>query len=206
MGRRPVASTDVYLPGTAAINGNVSTAAGIATWLNVTTAAALDLTISERHLYFWMKCFCLPALESRVRGGLGVYISSDAPPTLDSTLAAPWDGPTNSKVWFISGKDFEPTSGWVCYVVDPQGTPDQTLGTPVMTSVDRAGIRAATLLAVGGGAVKPKPFLWDKRPTAAATINMVPPVPCNSTIFIPQIVCHQLYGILTCIGDLLCCG
>ena len=159
----PVFSTDVYLQGTAAINANAKTTDAIGTrFAHVTTAAALDLTISERHLYFWMKCFCLPALESRVRGGLGVYISSDAPPTLDSTLAAPWDGPTNSKVWFVSGKDFEPTSGWVCYVVDPNGTPDQTLGTPVMTSVDRAGIRAATLLGVGGGAVKPKPFLWDK--------------------------------------------
>lgn len=169
----PVASADVYLQGTAAINANAKTTDAIGTrFANVTTATNLDLTTLERHLFFWIKVVCLPATESRVRGGLGVYISSDAPPTLDSTLAAPWDGPTNSKVWFVSGKDFEPTSGWVCYVVDPQGTPDQTLGTPVMTTVNRAGIRAATLLGVGGGAVKPKPWLWDKMAYGSSlTIN-----------------------------------
>ena len=135
----PAASTDVYLQGTAALNANAKTTDLIGTrFASVATAANLDLTTLERHLFFWMKVICLPATESRVRGGLGIYISSDTTPTLDSTVAIPWDGPTNSKVWFVSGKDFEPTSGWVCYVVNPQGTPDQTLGTPVITTVNRA--------------------------------------------------------------------
>src|SRR3989344_7650655 len=202
----PVASTDVYLQGTAAINANAKTTDAIGTrFAHVTTAAALDLTISERHLYFWMKCFCLPALESRVRGGLGVYISSDAPPTLDSTMAAPWDGPTNSKVWFVSGKDFETTSGWGCHVADPNGTPDQTLGTPVMTSVDRAGIRAATLLGVGGGAVKPKPFLWDKMAygTGLTIIDGTAGTPVTFTdVYATDSSVTNSFGVLTQTGGI----
>lgn len=210
----PVSSTDVYLQGTAAINANASTTSVQTTrFASVATAANLDLTISERHLFFWMKVFCLPALESRVRGGLGIYISSDATPTLDSTVAIPWDGPTNAKVWFVSGKDFEPTSGWVCYVVNPQGTPDQTLGTPVITTVNRAGIRGAILLGVGGGAVKPKPWIWDKMAygssltindgTAGTPATFADIYATDSTVTNSFGILTQSSGIYYCAGKLI---
>jgi len=62
----------------------------------------------------------------------------------------------------MTGKDFEPESGWVCYVVNPNGTPDFTLGSPVMSTTNRAGIRSDALLVVGGGSVKPLPTMWDR--------------------------------------------
>lgn len=202
----PIASSDVYLQGTGAINGNVSTSSIQTTrFAGVATAANLDLTVSERHLFFWIKVICLPATESRVRGGLGIFISSDATPTLDSTVAIPWDGPTNSKVWFVSGKDFDPTSGWVGYVVNPQGTPNQTLGTPVMSTVNRAGIRSAILLGVGGGAVKPKPWLWDKMAYGSSlTINdgtAGTPVTFADILAVDSSVTNS-YGILTQAGGI----
>lgn len=202
----PVDSTDIYLQGTAAINANAKNSAGIGTrFCSVATPAALNLTTLERHLFFWIKVVCIPALESRVRGGLGIYISSDTTPTLDSTVAIPWDGPTNSKVWFVSGKDFEPTSGWVCYVVDPTGTPDQTLGIPAMDSVDRAGIRAATLLAVGGGAVKPKPWIWDKMAygTGLTIIDGTAGTPATFTdIYAADSSVTNSFGVLTQTGGI----
>ncbi len=158
-----VESADIYLELANAINGRVTAAAGPVEqdgWSLAATPSNLNLNTLERHVFFWVKCFCLPAQNTRAKGGIGISISSDVTPTITGII--PWRGPTNSKSWFVTGKDFEPTSGWVCYVIDPTGTPDLSIGSPDMASVDRAGIRVDTLLIVGGGAVKPKPHIWDK--------------------------------------------
>lgn len=159
----PAVSNDVYLQGSNAINARASTATPgtIALyWDHLTTGTAnLDLTTSGYHVYFWIKCFSLPSMEKKVRGGIGVSISSTAGVTKTGT--DPWSGINDSKQWFVTGSDFEPLSGWVCYVVDPASTADLSLGTPVMTSVDRIGIRAGALQTVGGGSVKPLPVIWD---------------------------------------------
>ena len=159
----PVESADVYLAGAYAINARVTAAAGPveqAAWSLAATASNLNLNTLERHVFYWIKCFSLPGMNTRAKGGIGVSISSDVTPTVTGTL--PWNGPTNSKSWYVTGKDFEPTSGWVCYVVDPMSTPDLSLGSPNMGSVNRAGFRGDALLIIGGGAVKPKPDIWDK--------------------------------------------
>ena len=159
----PAVSNDVYIQGSNAINARASsgTPGTVAIyWDHLTTGTAnLDLTTSSHHVFFWIKCFSLPSMEKRVRGGLGVSISSTAGVTKVGT--DPWSGITDSKTWFVSGSDYDPTSGWVCYVVDPASTADFSTGTPVMTSVDRIGIRAAALQTVGGGSVKPFPVIWD---------------------------------------------
>ena len=162
-GAAPAASPDIYLELAYAINARASAATGPVertAWSLAATAAGLDLTVNERHLFFWIKCFSLPAMNTRAKGGIRISISEDVTPTLTGT--DPWSGPTNSKSWFVTGKDFEPTSGWVCYVVDPTSTPDLLLGTAPMTGVDRAGIGTDALKVVGGGSVKPLPTMWDK--------------------------------------------
>ena len=165
-GANPAASADIYLEQAAAINARASAASGPTERYAgslVATASNLDLTISERHLYYWIKCFSLPAMARRAQGGIGISISSDTSPSrVPASGGEPWVGPSNSKNWFVTGKDFEPESGWVCYVIDPAGTSDFLIGSPVMSTVNRAGIRADALLIVGGGAVKPLPVMWDR--------------------------------------------
>lgn len=162
-GANPAANGDIFLEGANALNARASAAAGPVertAWSLAATSAGLDLTASGRHVYFWIKCFSLPAMNTRAKGGIRLSISEDVTPTLTGT--DPWSGPTNSKSWFLTGSDFEPTSGWVCYVVDPTSTPDLLLGTAPMTGVDRAGVGTDALQVVGGGAVKPNPVIWDK--------------------------------------------
>lgn len=158
----PAVSNDVYLQGYNAINARASSATPgtIALyWDHLTTSAALNLSAGN-HLYFWIKCFSLPSMEKRVRGGIGISLSSTAGVTKTGT--DPWSGIQNSKQWFVTGSDNDPNSGWVCYVIDGGSVANLTLGTPDMTQVVRAGIRAGALQTIGGGSVKPLPILWDR--------------------------------------------
>src|SRR3970040_1752188 len=165
-GAAPAASSDIYLEQANAINARASAASGPTERYAgslVATVSNLDLTTANRHLYFLVKCFSLPAMNTRAKGGIGISISSDTSPTRTPTTGGePWVGPSNSKNWFFTGKDFEPESGWVCYVVDPTGVSDYDIGSPVMSAVNRAGIRTDALLVVGGGSVKPLPVIWDR--------------------------------------------
>jgi len=129
-------NNDIKVQGTNAINGRVSANSA---WSLATTGAALDLTVSGRHVWIWLRLLTWPSADTQANGGLGISISSDVTPTL--TGVSPSDGPTNSKTWYLGGSDTDITTGWVCYCVDPTGTPDLTLGTPVMSSVDRVGLR-----------------------------------------------------------------
>lgn len=127
---------DIKIQGANAINGRVS--AGTA-WSLAATTAGLDLTVTDRHVWMWVRLVTWPSADTKANGGIGISISSDVTPTLTGTT--PSNGPTNSKTWYLGGSDTEVTTGWVCYCVDPNGTPDLTLGTPVMSSVDRVGLR-----------------------------------------------------------------
>src|SRR3989344_7824933 len=163
----PVIDGDMFIQGANVIGGRVSgTGAATMFWDHLTTGTAnLNLTSSGYHVFFWIKCITLPAMDARARGGLGLSISSDAAVALDTTApwsTVPWEGLANSSQWFLTGSDFEGTSGWICYVVDPATTPDFKIGTLVTTSVDRIGIRAAVLQVVGGGSFKPHNVLWDR--------------------------------------------
>lgn len=157
---------DMYLQGSNCIGARASAAAGpteAVFWSHLTTGTA-NLDLTGFHVYFWIKCITLPSMDTRARGGIGLSISSTAAVALDATApwtTLPWRGIADSKQWFLTGNDFDTTSGWVCYVVDPFSTADFSRGTPVMTSVDRIGIRAAVLQVVGAGSFKPKNILWD---------------------------------------------
>lgn len=129
---------DIKVEGTNAINGRVSNNTAWA--LAATPSANLNLTGTDIHIYSWLRTLTWPSMDTRANGGLGVSVSSDASPTLTGTT--PSNGPTNSKTWYLAGSDTDTTAGWVCYVVDPNGTPDLTLGTPDISSVDRIGLRA----------------------------------------------------------------
>lgn len=129
---------DIKVEGVNAINGRVS--ANTAWALAATPTANLDLTGTDVHVYSWLRTMTWPSMDTLANGGLGISISSDAAPTLTGTT--PSNGPTNSKTWYLAGSDTDTTAGWVCYVVDPNGTPTLSLGTPVISSVDRIGLRA----------------------------------------------------------------
>jgi hypothetical protein len=158
----PAVSNDVFLQGSNAINARASSATpGTVAiyWSHLTTATANQDLSGGAHVFFWIKCFSMPSMEKRVRGGIGVSISST--PGVTKVGTDPWAGITDSKTWFVTGADDDPNQGWICHVVDPTGASDFSTGTPVMSSVDRIGIRAAALQTVGGGSVKPLPVIWD---------------------------------------------
>src|SRR3989344_2798552 len=159
----PVTDGDMYLQSTTALSciGGRASGGGTATmfWDHLTTSASLDLTTGN-HAFFWIKCITIPAMDARVRGGIGLSISSGTDVTTLSGTA-PWNGIGVSKQWFLTGSDFDGTSGWVCYVVDPASTADLTIGSADMTLVDRIGIRVNVINGVGAGAFKPKNILWD---------------------------------------------
>lgn len=157
---------DMYIQGSNCIGARASAAAGpveAAFWSHLTTGTA-NLDLTGFNIYFWIKCITLPSMNTRAKGGIRLSISSTAAVALDATApwtTLPWRGITDSNQWFLTGSDFETTSGWVCYVVDPFSTPDFVRNTPVMTSVDRIGIAVDALQVVGAGSFKPKNILWD---------------------------------------------
>lgn len=148
------ASPDTYVQGSNNVGGRVSAATG---WAH-TSLASTDLTLSERHVFQWLKSISIPQLDTKANGGLAVTISSDATPTLTGT--SPNDGPTNSKSWFVGGNT-DALSGWVCYVVDPQSTPSLTLGSPTISAIQRIGVRGKVVGVVGAGAVRPINVTFD---------------------------------------------
>ena len=159
----PVTDGDMYLQSTTSLSciGGRASGGGTATmfWDHLTTSASIDLTTGN-HVFFWIKCITIPAMDARVRGGIGLSISSGTDvTTLSGTV--PWNGIGVSKQWFLTGNDIDTTSGWVCYVVDATRVADLTIGSADMASVDRIGIRANVINGVGAGAFKPKNILWD---------------------------------------------
>src|SRR3989344_9597629 len=123
----PIIDGDMFIQGNNVIGGRSSgTGAATMFWDHLTTGTAnLDLTTTSQHIFFWIKCITLPALDDRVRGGIGLSVSSGTDVTTLSGTA-PWNGIGVSKQWFLTGSDFDGTSGWVCYVVDPATTADLT--------------------------------------------------------------------------------
>ena len=151
------ASPDTYIQSANTVGGRVSAATA---WAH-TSLASTDLSISQRHIFQWLKCISIPQLDTKANGGLVITMSSDATPTLVGV--SPNDGPSNSKSWFVGG-NADATFGWVCYVVDPNASASTFVivnGTPVVTTVQRIGIRGKVVGVVGSGAVKPVNIVFD---------------------------------------------
>lgn len=150
------ASDDTYVQSSKTVGGRVSANTA---WAHTTIpTTTVDLSINERHVFQWLKCISIPQLDSKINGGLGITISSDATPTLTGTT--PSNGPTNSKTWYVGGNE-DTLSGWTCFVVNPNSTPDLTLGTPNVTAIRRIGIRAKVVGVVGAFTVRPVNILFD---------------------------------------------
>lgn len=161
----PTANADMAIQGSNALANRISAAAGPITQeayllaANAGTPGSFDLTINQRHVYIWVKCITWPGQNTKANGGLRVSISSDATPTLSGTT--PSDGPTNSKTWYVDGNDTETVAGWICYVVDPQGTADLVIGSATLTAVKRVGMGTSTIHVIGAGSFKPDNIIVD---------------------------------------------
>lgn len=150
----PVANTDMNIQGSNALVGRISANSA---WFHASNAG-LDLTTGN-HVFIWLKNVTWPGTDTKANGGLRVCLSSDATPTLTGT--SPSNGPTNSKNWYVDGTDTQTVVGWVCYVIDPNSTPDLTLGSPVLTSIKRIGYGSKILSTIGAGSFKPSNLLVD---------------------------------------------
>lgn len=150
------ASPDTYVQSSNTVGGRVSANTG---WAH-TSLASKDFSVEaeELHIFQWLKSISIPQLDTKANGGLAVTISSDALPTL--TGVSPNNGPTNSKSWFVGGNE-DALSGWVCYVINPRSTPTLTLGSPIVSAIQRIGVRGKAVSVVGGGAVRPINVTFD---------------------------------------------
>jgi len=196
----PATSNDIYLENANAINARVTLLSGNpnVAWCHLTTST-LNLNLTGKAVFFWIKCFSLPSMGKRAHGGIGVSISSTAGITEDTTYAVPWRGIQDSNQWFVTGNDYEPLSGWVCYVVGPFTTPDLSLGSPNMGSVDRIGIRAYAISAIGAGGVKPFPVIWDRISygTGLTVICTAGSVATFENIYAADSATANQYGVIT---------
>lgn len=153
----PVASNDIFIQGGNSLVGRASfaTSAGVSYGL-AATSSNLDLTTGN-HVFFWIRCTAWAATSTKAKGGARISISSDVTPT----IAAAGGAPTNSSTWYVGGSDTDITTGWVCYVINPNGTADLVTGSPVISTVNRAGIGTNILSTVGAGSFKPWDFSFD---------------------------------------------
>lgn len=206
-GAAAATSVDIVLQGTYGLNARSPAVASypptVAGLYLAATSAGLDLSTNERHLFIWIKCISWPAMVPKVFGGMRVSISSDVTPT--GTGTNPWYGPTNSKNWFVGGADADSVTGWTCYVVDPNSTPDLTIGTPLINHVDRAGLGVAAIKTVGGGSVKLLNIIWDKIAygTGLIIINGTAGTPVTLTdIYATDMSNANCFGVLTQSGGI----
>lgn len=197
----PLVNADMAVQGTNAVVGRLSANEA---WV-IASTTAVDLTTGGRHVFIWQKNVTWPGTDTKANGGLRISLSSDATPTLVGT--APHDGPSNSKSWYVGGKDTDLTTGWICYVVDPTSTPSTTgpiygnvQGTPTMTGIQRAGTGAKVLSTIGAGNFKPVNIMTDivKYGTGLTISNGTGQTPLGFTdIYSADSAQANAYGVLT---------
>lgn len=129
--------------------GNVSPATTTATFISGTASIGEQLNNSERYVmynagsaqnwsnnvfYIWINCGVVGQLLTKAAGGFKIRFAG---PTV-----------TNYIEFYVGGSDSWPTAvngGWVQFVVDIEGTPDNTGGTPPATSAIQHVGYAATM-------------------------------------------------------------
>lgn len=79
------------------------------------------------HVFVWLYLTGYPAADTTANGGLRIVLG-DA-------------GASNYKEYYVDGQE-NLTGGWRCYVVNPQNTADNTVGTPPASSFTTWGTRA----------------------------------------------------------------
>ena len=125
----PRIDTGVKVQGTNGLIGSGPSAANGTVWWKYTLTSA-DLT-DGRHIFPWAMMTSLGVADTKANGGVRIAAGSGAG-TASGTF--PTDGLTAGKCWRVDGIDSNRYSGWTCYVVDPNGTPDFTTGTPNMAT------------------------------------------------------------------------
>jgi len=156
----PLINADMKCQGSNAVVGRVTAATGPVTQEGFVLASHAAANLSGgAHVFVWLKNITWPGTDTIANGGLRICISSDL--TLALTGTAPNDGPTNSKNWFVGGKDTETTLGWACYAINPMATPTLTLGTPNVSGLQRIGLGARITSIIGAGSFKPANLMID---------------------------------------------
>lgn len=150
-----VANADMSIEGTNALAARVSANCA----MQLAPARAGDDMTTGNHVFVWMKTVTWGGMDTKANGGVAVTLSSDTTPTASGTAPAIW--PTNSVTFNVDGSDTNIADGWVCYVVDPNGTADVTTGTPVKTSIKRYGGRFKVIHTIGAGSFKPDNVIID---------------------------------------------
>jgi len=198
-----VATPDIRLEGTNDLWGRITANYGWA----LASHAGLDLTINERHIFFWSRNITWPKTGTLAQGGWRICLSSDTTPTI--TGSAPNNGPTNSKNWAVGGSDTEIATGWVCYVIDPQGTSTFDIGSPTVSSMKRMGLGAYISGTVGGGSVKPMNINFSAiRYGTGLTINAGTE---GAPVTLPDIYTYdadstRMFGVITSANGIYFCG
>jgi hypothetical protein len=125
-------NTDDFIEGTDSFGGRkTATGRGLA----YTAGAGVDMSTTSTHIYTWINCKSIGALDLISNGGLTLRVGSSA---------------TNYRSFYIGGSDTV-KAGWQVYVIDPTKTGSVAdTGTPDMTSVTYIGLELILASAVGG--------------------------------------------------------
>lgn len=123
----------------------------LSAWVNNTLSAVEYYTISAtdmsggEHVYVWMKTS--GKVDTKANGGYRIVLYTDS---------------SNYATFYVGGNDTHPGNGWNLMVVDPNGTPDEEVGTFNPASVTRVGIQFKTITtAVKQGQVFLYNVFWD---------------------------------------------
>lgn len=129
----PAADSDAHIQGSGCVAnkmGATSGATDVGGHFNHTTT--FDLT--GKHIFHWRQI--VTAGNMAAKASLGITIGLTNTSTTSTTT---WST-TNFKQWYLDGSDTVPSAiGWICYVVDPTSTANNSAGTLTLNSVKNAG-------------------------------------------------------------------
>lgn len=125
----PRTDNGVKIQGTNGLTGSGPSSANATVWYK-NTFTSTNLT-DGRHIYAWFMISSLGVADTKANGGLRVASGSGAG---TASGIFPTDGLTAGKCWRVDGIDTNVQGGWSCYIINPNGTPDFTTGSPNMAA------------------------------------------------------------------------
>jgi len=139
----PVQETDIVLQGDYAVSMKASNKDG-ALYYDNGTGLDFTTTYAGQHIFIWMNCTTLGAIDTVANGGLRIWLGTDT---------------NNYAEWYILGNDTldRYNGGWIRLVIDPTSTPTATTGTFNTASVQLFGIYINTT-----GAAKAENLIIDR--------------------------------------------
>ena len=193
----PATVDDPRIEGSFCLQARVSNTTA---WASFSTGTNyINLTDGKR-IFFWYNNTCPASTDTTVRGGIGMWVSSDS--TISIVGTTPNNGPANSANWFVDGKDGNPFGGWTCFVYNPNISGTLWLGTPLLTGIRQIGIRNKTTSAV---ATSTRNIMFDVlRMGTGLTISQgTQDTPVTlSEIYNTGILQSTMYGVLSKRNDI----